>query len=223
MRKHGCVPVLVLLVLAGCGGRDGGVSSAGDAGGSIEDGATLPAPEWVALTVGPPGTCEPMTSCGGDVRGTWDLAGGCLEIDVDSSLASCPGAMTTRYEGEGRGRVVFEERFGHRWGEARVEVDIFFPEICARFYSCSMLEASLVTVTGDATCATEASGDCRCTARRRWDFEQMDFYTIERDEIVSSSSGKRWAFCIEGDGLAYEDTSPTAPREPGTYDLVRRE
>ena len=214
---------IALLVAFGCGGSSR--AAAPDAGEPRGDAgaAELEPPEWVALTVGPPGTCEPFTSCGGDVRGTWDLAGGCLEIDVDSALSSCPGARTTRHEARGRGRVVFDATSGHRFGEAWVEVDIFFPEVCARFYSCDMLESALAATTTDAACTTEASGDCACTARNEWSFEQRDAYDIDVDEIVSRSSTKRWAFCVEGNRLGYEDTSPAPPREPGVYDLVRRE
>ncbi len=210
------------------GAPDGGDPSDGgdpfgDAGDPFGDGGALGTPEWVELTVGPPGTCDALVPCGGDVRGTWDVSGGCFEIDVDGALSECPGAMATRYEGQGRGRVVFDETVAHRVAQSRVEIDVFFPAICATYYSCDMLETALAAAAGDATCTTETSGACRCTARHRTEIDDTDFYTVEGDEIVSTTSGKRWAFCIEGDALRYEDTSPTGPREPGTVHLARRE
>jgi len=207
------------------GGTDGGgVDATADAPVSWPDsGSELPPPEWAALTVGPAGSCDALTPCGGDVVGTWDVSGGCFEVDIESAISMCPGAMVTRREGRGRGRVVFRsDGFAHRVADAEVEADLFVPEICARFYSCAMIEAAMASFVTSASCTTEMTGDCNCTARQVTHIDDADAYTIEGNEIVSSTSGKRWQYCIEGDVLRYQDTSPSGPMEPGIPELTRR-
>lgn len=58
--------------------------------------------------------------------------------------------------------------------------------------------------------------------RLRAEIDDRDAYTIEGNEIVSSTAGKRWEYCIEGDTLRYRDTGDVEPREPGIVELTRR-
>ena len=243
LRFAGAAASLAALSLAACGGShspsteadaggagpvdgasevDAGRDLRPDAGTPFGDAGPLGLPEWVPLEVGEPGTCDELEPCGGDVHGTWDVAGGCFEVAIEDTLSRCPGAEVTRREGEARGRVVFGDTRAHRVAQARVEIDIFFPEICARYYSCDMLEAAMAAAATEAWCDTEPTGDCRCTARYVSEIDDRDLYTTESNEIVSTSSGKRWAYCIDGDTLRYEDTSPSEPREPGIVTLERR-
>lgn len=197
-------------------------ASAGDAAPSWPD-AGLPPPPWVELTVGPAGGCVPFVACGGDVVGTWDTHGGCFEIDLEPTLEACPGAAVTRRSGRGRGRVVFgADGFGHRVAEAVVEVEVFFPALCAAVFSCEMLEAAMARAVTEASCAPDGDGNCDCLARELVRIDQRDAYRTESNEIVSISSGKRWEYCVEGDRLDYRDTSPSGPREPGSVELIRR-
>ncbi len=183
----------------------------------------LGAPPWATLTVGEPGTCDPLVACGGDVVGSWDVSGGCFEVALEERVSMCPGAMVSRREGRGRGRVVFgADGVAHRVAEAIVEVELFVPAICAAFVSCPMIESMIRPGVTEASCPMDAMGNCNCTARQRTLIDDTDFYTVEGNEIVSTTSGKRWEYCIAGDELRYRDTSPTGTREPGIVELTRR-
>jgi hypothetical protein len=216
----------------GGGGEGDAGSPPTDAGGAAadagepawpDDGSMLPAPAWAALTVGPLDSCPALTACGGDVVDAWDVSGGCFEVDIESTIASCPGAMVTRREGRGRGRVVFgADGFAHRVAQAEVEVDVFIPAICAAVVSCPMIEAAMRPYVSEASCTANAMGACECTATNRTAIDDRDAYRVEGNEIVSVSSGKRWAYCIDGDRLSYRDTSAAEPREPGIVELTRR-
>ncbi|MEI8257208.1 MAG: hypothetical protein WCJ30_16160 [Deltaproteobacteria bacterium] len=187
------------------------------------DAGSLAPPEWVPLTIGPIGTCTALSPCGGDIVGTWDTGGGCFEIDLESVLAPCPGAVVTRRVGRGRGRVVFgADGIGHRVADAEAEVDFYVPAICASYYSCAMIQSASAALVTEATCTTGPTGDCSCVARQINHFDQADFYTTASNEIVSRSSGKHWEYCVGGDTLTYRDTSPSGAREPGTIVLRRR-
>lgn len=201
------------------GGSDAGM---GDARIYWPDSGGIPEPVWVDLTVGPAGSCPGFTPCGGDVLGTWDLNGGCFEIDIESAISRCPGAMVTRRVGRGRGRVVYEATTAHRVAESIVEADTFFPATCARFFSCTMLQDAMAMLWTEASCTSDPSGACNCTARQLTFVDDRDLYTIEGNEIVGSASGKRWEYCIAGDRFDYRDVSPSGPLEPGDVELVRR-
>lgn len=190
---------------------------------SWPDAGGLAPPDWVPITIGPVGSCAPLTPCGGNIVGTWDTNGACMEVDLESVLSQCPGAMVTRRTARGRGRVVFgADGFGHRVADAEGEIDFFIPAICARYYSCGSIQSASAALVTEATCTTEATGDCSCVARQITHMDEADFYTTANNEIVSRSSGKRWAYCVSGTALTYRDTSPTGPREPGITELRSR-
>ncbi|MFK7985016.1 MAG: hypothetical protein AB8I08_03220 [Sandaracinaceae bacterium] len=211
------------------GTSDSGAVDAGttDAGADPDAGLTWPdpsrpAPDWVDLTVGPVGSCPALTPCGGDIVGTWDLSGGCFEVDIESAISSCPGAMVTRREGRGRGRVRFESSgAAHRVAESVVETDLFFPAVCAAFFSCSMLEDAMRGLVDEASCTADSTGNCECTASLSTVIDDMDTYSTMSNEIVGGFSGKRWEYCVDGEQLRYRDSSATEPREPGTVTLRR--
>lgn len=206
---------------------DGGSSDAGspdtgapDADVPWPDAGGLPAPDWAPLTVGPAGSCPEFVPCGGDVVGVWDVSGGCFEVDIESAISRCPGAMVTRREGRGRGRVVFgADGIAHRVAVSEVEADVFFPALCAAVFSCEMLEAAMASLVTEASCGTTPTGDCECTAVQRTTIDDTDAYRVEGDEIVGTT--KRWEFCIAGDTLTYRDSSPSGTREPGVVELSR--
>jgi hypothetical protein len=139
------------------------------------------------------------------------------------ALSACPGASVLRSTGRGRGRVTFERGFARRIAQWETEVELRVPAVCAAFVGgCAGIEATVRASTPDAACATEATGDCRCAARRNGGFSDADAYTTTATQIVSGTGGRRWDYCITGDRLRYRDASAAEPREPGQIELVRR-
>jgi hypothetical protein len=196
-----------------------------DAGGPFADAGPLGAPEWVPVTVLTSSTCPPLAPCGGDIAGTWDVSGVCLEIPLATALAACPGATITRADGRARGRVVFSTApsIARRVAESEARVDLLVPAVCAAAAGgCAALQALLVRAAPGATCAAAATGDCLCTAQQRYTIDDGDAYTTMSNQIVSTTSGKRWDYCVDGSTLRYRDQSPSGAREPGVVSLRRR-
>lgn len=202
---------------------DGSILPSRDAGDPFGDAGPLGPPEWQALDVVDAGECDPLIACGGDELGTWDVAGGCIEVPVPMELMRCPGAAVTRREGRARGRVTFEDGVADRTAQFEVELEVFVPELCAGFVGgCEVIASRFAAVAPDSACVTEAEGDCRCAARQTGVIDDGDAYAIESDQIVSTTSGKRWDYCVEGTLLRYRDVSGTTMLEPGIITLERR-
>ncbi len=208
------------------GGVDAGPEEDGgtflrDSGMPFGDAGELGDPEWVPIDVVDPGECV-FAACGGDVVGTWDVTGGCIEVETPSELDRCPGA-TIEYRGRARGRVVFTDTTVDRVGQSEVEAEVFVPAICAMFAGgCSGIEDAVAGAGAEASCVEDASGNCDCIAFSSFVIDDMDTYTIEGNEIVGAG-GKRFEYCIEDGGpFTYRDTSPSGTREPGQVELGAR-
>lgn len=194
-----------------------------DAGPLPVDGGALGDPAWVSLDVRVGGTCPPLTACGGAIQGAWDVSGGCVEVPLPSQLSLCPGARVTRSSGRARGRVVFGPVIARRASQWEVETELFIPALCATVVGgCAVIEGYVRPLFPDSRCVTEGSGDCRCAARQSGTINDGDAYTTTSTQIVSTSSGKRWDYCVEGDRIRYNDASPSGVREPGPIELTRR-
>lgn len=194
-----------------------------DTGDPFGDAGSLGPPEWVPIEVLTSGTCTPLTACGGDVTGTWDVEDACIEVPVPDALGVCPGA-TFEATGMARGRVTFTGTVAVRAAQSVVMLDVFVPTICASFVGgCDGIETMIQSMAPDSACRTETDG-CHCQGRQQFDIDDADAYTIDTttDEIVSTTSGKRWAYCITGDSMRYEDTSSSGSREPGIIELGSR-
>lgn len=194
-----------------------------DVASGVEASLPLGEPPWVEVDVRTGGPCDPVTACGGEVEATWDVAGACIEVPLDETLMRCPGAMVTRRGGRARGRVTFGPSIARRNAEWSAEVETLIPAVCASFVGgCPAIQTAARLAVPDTTCETLGSGDCRCTSRQSGGINDGDGYVTERGQIVSSSLGRRWDYCVQGELLRYRDVSATGPREPGTISLRRR-
>lgn len=203
--------------------QDSGAAS--DGSNPFADAGALGEPAWVPITVLTAGTCPAITACGGNIVGTWDVSAACIEVPIEQALALCPGAMITRREGRARGRVTFgaTPMVARRVAQSEATVESFVPQACAQAVGgCMGLQALLQRGAPTATCAAGAMGGCDCRATASFTIDDGDAYRTEGNEIVSATSGKRWEYCVEGEGLRYRDTSPSGMREPGSISLRRR-
>jgi hypothetical protein len=205
---------------------DAPILSAFDTGDPFGDAGTLGPPVWVPIDVLTMGTCDDFTPCGGDVLGTWDVTGACVEVPIPDALFMCPGA-TAEGVGMARGRVTFDGTIAWRTAQSVVEVEVFVPTLCATIAGgCDNIETMLQSNIPDSACAMDTTG-CRCLARQQFDIDDADGYTIDTatNEIVSATLMKRWEYCVGGSTLTYRDSSPSgssAPREEGTIELGMR-
>lgn len=179
-------------------------------------------PPWVDVDLRTSGSCPALNRCGGEVLGTWEVSGVCLEVPIEGALAQCPGARVTRRSGRARGRVTFGDRVALRRAEWSAEVQVLIPAVCAAFVGgCPGIQAAVRNVAPDTTCAATTLGDCECTARQAGGLNDADGYTTEGGQIVSATLMRRWDYCIDGDALRYRDVSAREPREPGVITLRR--
>jgi hypothetical protein len=196
-----------------------------DGSNPFADAGALGEPAWVPITVLTTGTCPAVAACGGDVVGTWDVSGACIEVPIESALAACPGAMVTRREGRARGRVVFGSApmIARRVAQSEATVELFVPDICATpVGGCATLQALVQRGAPGATCTPTPTGACNCRATASYTIDDGDGYSIMGNEIVSATLNKRWEYCIAESTLRYRDTSTSGTREPGTISLRRR-
>lgn len=204
--------------------RDGSILPPSDAGDPFGDAGALGPPPWVPIDVLTMGTCDPLVPCGGDVVGTWDVQGGCIEVPIAMDVMRCPGAMIVSATGRARGRVTFDGTNVDRLAQSQAEIEVFIPAFCARFVGgCAEVESMLRMRVADSVCLEEGAGDCRCAARVTNTIDDNEAYTIAGNEIVGATSGKRWAYCVDAaSGMRYEDVSPSNP-EPGIIELTPRD
>lgn len=207
-------------------GDSGSILPPIDAGNPFGDAGTLGEPAWVPIAVQINGAaCDPLASCGGDVAGTWDVTGGCVEVPTPEGLARCLGAMITRGEGRARGRVTFDENepgtgVARRVAQYEVQVEVFVPSFCAAVLGgCSGVERAVQMAAPDSRCVETATLDCVCAVRQIDVIDDTDFYRTEGGQIISTTTDRRWNYCVEGDTLRYEDAGDT---EPGIISLGRR-
>lgn len=188
------------------------------------DAGPLGDPAWATLEVRTSSPCPALTACGGAVRGTWDVAGGCFDLPVPAELMRCPGARISRTSGRARGRVEFGPVIAARQAEWEVEAELSVPMACANIVGgCAGLEGILRGGFPDSRCAGEMmAGACRCTVRQTGSLRDGDAYSTSNNQIVSTNGGRRWDYCVTGDRLRYRDATPTGPREPGVIELARR-
>lgn len=206
--------------------RDAAASDAGLLDAGTDSSITfpdsgLPDPAWVDLDVVAAGECPEFTACGGDIVGVWDTSGGCFEVDIESAISRCPGARVTERSGRGRGRVIFgADGNAHRVAESQVAASVFVPAACTAFVSCESIEDLMRAQASSATCTSAPGGDCNCDATYDFALDETSPYGTEGNEITAP--GKRWEYCVDGETLTYQDTSPSGTREPGTVELTRQ-
>lgn len=194
-----------------------------DAGDPFGDAGTLGTPDWVPLDVLVDGTtCTPLVACGGNEVGSWDVTGGCIDFPAATALSACPGATLTA-SGRARGRVTFTGTVAVRTSQSEVSAEVFVPAFCAAYVGgCAGLQTRLAGALPDPVCVTTGTGDCRCAARTVNVVDDGDAYTVASNQIISTTSGKHWDYCITGDQLRYRDVSTSGAVEPGIIELGRR-
>ena len=197
-----------------------------DSGPAPVDPGTLGTPAWAALTLRVGGGCTAAATCGGDVVGTWDVAGGCFDLPVPAELMRCPGAAVTGATGRARGRVAFTATTATRWSQWETEAEVSIPALCAAVAGgCGAVQALVRMAIPDSACVTAAGGACQCAVRQTGSLNDVDTYTVAAGQIVSTHSAKRWNYCITPGAathLVYDDASTSGVREPGVIDLLRR-
>ena len=196
------------------GGVDAGGTSDIDAGGGggADAGGGGEAPD---VTISIAESCEDVTPCGGDLLGSWHYTAGCLEDPFGPLYDECPSATVSEQVATARGTITVGPFEVGQDATVHVSARVYVPAECSAGM-CELVEASLAGVVDSASCAPE-SGGCDCEVEVTDSIVRNDTYTISGG-ILTSGSGERYAFCVDGASLRYQ---PLDGDRAETYTLTR--
>ncbi len=173
-------------------------------------------------------SCENVTACGGDVTGTWAVAGSCLPVSGDTDITgfglNCPGGpMEGAFEVSGTITFGADGKVTDNTittGEGVVAMPPACKELSGTTVECERLEGPFVNI-GFATseCVDDAeTGGCSCTVTAEqaggMAFLSIDAwesapYTTADTTLTVSVFGDPWeyAYCVEDTTLTISTQS----------------
>jgi hypothetical protein len=202
---------------------DGDWDDDGDADGDSDDGLGCDSASEAA-GVRMSEDCGAFVPCGGDVgETTWHYTDLCAtEADVRAQygdmVSMCPTATIDSVTGSVEAYVVFSGGRVTRRGSGEIVLNATVPVSCAALAGgCLGLEFILGRDAPGTTCVTTETGDCACNIPQEWVVDQEATYTTE-GPIMSTSEGRTYEFCRDGDVIRYRETTETNP-ELGTITM----
>jgi hypothetical protein len=190
----------------------GSTGSAGAAGSTGDDSG--------GCTPGGTATCDPSfgpsDACGGDERGTWNVAQACTDGGLlDQIEAQCEGSTATD-NSEASGTLVLDGTTFTRDVTINVSVELSIPEgnecLGSGLIGCGTLGATLGALISDlsAACTDDGSNGCTCTFEGTSQAENTGTYTVDRaaGQLVIDPSGDAitYDYCIEEGILTARET-----------------
>jgi hypothetical protein len=203
---------------SGSGGTDteGGTSSFGGDSSTGGTGETN-----IAIGEG----CDPLVPCG-DIEGTWEYQGGCVDweqlgVDPSQLEAMCPEA-TWESTGSVTGTVTFTNGTVTRDATVTSVTNITVPDSCIQdlgqgLLTCPTLGLAIATYMPGAVCTPDGT-DCICTGETTAADWGASTYSVS-GSTLTLGDGRTFDFCTDGATLRYQETG--AEPEPGIYDLAK--
>lgn len=202
---------------SGDGKDSGNSSSSGDSGSKST--ANIPIKY---------GTCDQFTPCGGDVKGTWKVTGGCLSDDTFAAAKEkCPGLQESDVDIKAGGEVVVTDTNVKRTTIVTITAKIAIPEVCAAQAggNCAFVGVGLTTevIPGakfdKASCKANASKGCDCDVERTIEEETDDAYTVAGNTLTTTDPTRTFDYCVDGNKNTYQET--TAESLPVIVELTK--
>jgi hypothetical protein len=163
-------------------------TGAGEEGGATDGGTDSSTTTDAKKTIDPPsgpfvdltyGACPPLTGCGGDPKGRWNVSGGCVDEKVfDQAKSACPTIAISQVTFKARGYVDADAVTIVRSTEVKLTANFNVPASCKAIVgTCSGIGGAIQSIgqIDKATCADDASGGCDCA--------------VEDTQLESSSNG----------------------------------
>jgi len=196
----------------GMNGGDSGTgdSSSGDGGASDSSSGDSPS------NGGPisfPDKCPANNACGGNVVGTWDYTGGCIDSLFAQIKQACPTAQINAM-GTVKGTLTFTATTVARNARADASATIVFPPVCTMGLTCTALAATL----GPGSSCTGTTS-CTCNVTSSVVAVDGDTYTVNGGKITAG--GSDYEFCVTGSTLHYSEAG-SSPKMAGIFDLAKR-
>ena len=215
------------------GSSGGGAGSGGSSGGKTGSGGA-PASGGSGGGTTPPTNCTNGATCGGDLVGTWNVTSSCLNVtgDWDVSLFSfgCPtvpingslhvtGSWTANGDGTYTDNTTTTGTVTFPLSDSCLSVSSVKSE-------CSKMASGVVGWS--ATCSTDASGQCNCTAtaNQKGGIGVVSPWAANSGDYTTSASGLNtdgtvdYSYCVAGNTLTLTP-KPTVLPITGTVVLQK--
>ena len=189
----------------------GGDSSPVDAAKDTGVDAALTGLPYLPIMYGA-ANCPAFEPCGGDVKGSWKLTGGCVtEALFAQAKQQCPAIVESNVVIQARGTVVADAVTIARHTDVKLSATLAVPAACKPGgYTCAQIGGALTSVAGlkSAACTDDAGG-CKCDVTNALDEITSDAYTTSGSTLTTGagSSARTFDYCVKTTELAYKETT----------------
>ncbi len=232
--------LMVVAVLAGCGGHggkdggsgggsatgggDGGVGGGGGGGGSGGSGGGTGGGS-ASFNIEFSSTCPAFNPCGGAPSGGYHYTQVCVDLANPFPAVSqaCGGLQFSNLQGTAHGTASFSATDVARDFSAHVIGRVHVPVACA-LSGCGVAQSTLRAYFTVASCAAagDAGEECDCTFTDDYAVTGSAPYTVAGNTLTTNpgtSNAHDYDFCLSGNTLQYRETGST-PAELGVATLA---
>jgi hypothetical protein len=138
-------------------------------------------------------------ACGGDPVGEWEIAGACIDAELDFASDDCPGATGSISGFQFAGSITFaDDGTGTNNVMSDITIRANFPGECLMGASCEALEGALRGDDEDMNAVScSGSSSCSCTARLVSD--EATAFTWSTSGNTITIDGQSSDYCVQGD------------------------
>jgi len=160
-------------------------------------------------------SCPAFTPCGGDVKGSWALSGGCVTEELFAAArAQCATLVESKVKIEARGTLVADPVTITRSTEVSFSATLGVPVECKPGgASCAQIGTGLVALAGlkTASCVDDGAGGCTCEITNTLSDAASDAYTTAGNTLTTGAGGtaRTFDYCVAGSEIAYKETTAT--------------
>ena len=192
---------------------DGGPGVSSDGGGAASNVTVSQTAANISF-----GSCQAAAACGGDVQGTWDYAGGCIDDPFAAVKQQCPSATTSNVQGSIAGTVNFVGDALYRKAKASFSGTITLPAACTMGAPCATIQSAMSSAFDSVTCTGTTS--CDCVVKSHTDVDDSSTFTVSGNTLTTAG-GNTYDFCVKGGQMTERQTDSSAA-EPGNFSLTKR-
>ena len=162
------------------------------------------------------GQCGAFTPCGGAIVGTWSITGYCSNLTNSSSY--CTGmSVSTQVQMSGTFNFTSTGTYSIA-SMATGTMNMTVPQSCLNGLTCAQVGSSMSQGSGGASgsCMSTTNGNCSCSESivNSPGSEQGTYSTsgssLTMIKTGGSTSEDSTQYCVQGDTLMIQATSPTA-------------
>jgi hypothetical protein len=201
-------------------------------GGSIDDSGTDgPNQGLDAALTGPfipitYGACPASAPCGGDVKGTWKLTGGCVtEALFAAAKGQCPTLAESNVVIEARGVVAADAVTITRNSEVKFSATLAVPAACKPgAATCAQIGTAIIAsgAVKTATCVDDGAG-CTCQVTNALADSTSEAYTTAGNTLTTGAApnARTFDYCVAASELKYKETTAGSSTVPATFVLTK--